>query len=184
MGSINLFKIEETRKEEFLQIANSKYNQKSTVFIEKDNKDYGFTLFIDKEEKTVDLSWSWILPLFGTEIIPQKSKPKAILLVEENVNDLTFAITFGASYFLIEKYCDKDFGFNFARRIPFKEIKTTTLTAPNSNRNKMVNTYINYNELEFDSGESYAKLKAIADIPEDFNLFKPTLEIGSSIKIT
>lgn len=184
MGSINLFKIEETKKEEFLQIANSKYNQKSTVFIEKDNKDYGFTLFIDKEEKTVDLSWSWILPLFGTEIIPQKSKPKAILLVEENVNDLIFAITFGASYFLIDKYCDKDFGFNFARRIPFKEIKTTTLTAPNSNRNKMVNTYINYNELEFDSGESYAKLKAIADIPEDFNLFKPTLEIGSSIKIT
>lgn len=151
-----------------------KIQPKNTVFIENENKDYGFTLYIDEEEKTVDLSWSWILPLFITEVISQKSKPKAILLIEDTAEDLTFAITFGTSYFLIEKYCDKDFGFNFARRIMFKEIKTTTLTTPNSNRNKMVSTYVNYNELEFDSGESYAKLKAVMDIPEGYDLFKPT----------
>jgi len=184
MSSINLFKIEETKKDAFLQIVCSKYSQKNTVFIENENKDYGFTLYIDEEEKAVDLSWSWLFPLFSTEVISQKSKPKAILLIEDTSEDLTFAITFGTSYFLIEKYCDKDFGFNFARRILFKEIKTTTLTTPNSNRNKMVSTYINYNELEFDSGESYAKLKAVMDIPEGFNLFKPTIEIGSSIKVT
>lgn len=184
MSSINLFKIEETKKDAFLQIVCSKYSQKNTVFIENENKDYGFTLYIDEEEKAVDLSWSWLFPLFNTEVISQKSKPKAILLIEDTAEDLTFAITFGTSYFLIEKYCDKDFGFNFARRILFKEIKTTTLTTPNSNRNKMVSTYINYNELEFDSGESYAKLKAVMDIPEGFNLFKPTIEIGSSIKVT
>ena len=35
----------------------------------------------------------------------------------------------------------------------------------------MVNTYVNYEELDFDSGESYAKLKAKAALPEEFTLF-------------
>lgn len=184
MGSINLFKIEDAKKEEFLQILNLKFNRQKTISIENDSKEYGFTLYLPKKENTVELSWNWLLTLFDTNNITTKSRPKAILLVEEIIEDLTFAVTYGASYFLTDKYCDKDFGFNFARRIPFREVKTTTLTTPNSNRNKMVNTYINYNEIEFDSGESYAKLKAIADLPESFSLFKPTLEIGSSIKFT
>lgn len=36
--------------------------------------------------------------------------------------------------------------------------------------NKMVNTYVNYEELNFDSGESYAKLKAKAALPDEFTL--------------
>ena len=63
----------------------------------------------------------------------------------------------------------------FARKIQYKEIKTTTLTTPNSRRNKTVNTYINYNELEFDSGESFAKLKAKVDLAEGFTLYKPSI---------
>lgn len=82
----------------------------------------------------VELPWNWLLALFDKNNILTKTRPKAVLLVEETVEDLTFAVTYGASYFLIDKYCDKDFGFNFARRIPFRQVKATTLTTPNSNR--------------------------------------------------
>lgn len=84
----------------------------------------------------------------------------------------------------MDKFCDRDFGFVFARKLPYQEIKTTTLTTPNSRRNKTVNTYINYSELEFDSGESFAKLKAKVELDKDFKLYKPSIEIGSSIRFT
>lgn len=71
---------------------------------------------------------------------------------------------------------------SFARRVKYKEIKTTTLLSPGSKRNKVINTYINYSNLEFDSGESYAKLKVKADLPEGFTLFDEDIEVGHSIK--
>lgn len=64
----------------------------------------------------------------------------------------------------------------------YTNVKTTTLTAPNLVRSKTVNTYINYNELDFNSGESFSKLKVNADLSEEFTLFKPALEIGNSIR--
>jgi hypothetical protein len=82
----------------------------------------------------------------------------------------------------VDKYCDTDFAFDFARRVKYKEIKTTTLLSPGSKRNKVINTYIDYDNLEFDSGESFAKLKVKADLPDDFVLFTSSIEIGHSIK--
>lgn len=98
--------------------------------------------------------------------------------------ETVYAITFGSSYFKIEKYCDQDFGFNFASRIEYSNIKTTTLTAPNLNRNKIVNTYIINNVLDFNSGESFSKLKVNAKLDEDFTIFKSAIEIGNSIRFT
>ena len=109
------------------------------------------------------------------------SSPKAVIVVEKE-DSTTYAVTFGYAFFLVDKFCDQNFGFDFARKIPYTEIKTTTLTTPNLQRNKIVNTYINYSELEFDSEESFAKLKAKASLPDGFTLYKPSLEIGSSIK--
>ncbi len=82
----------------------------------------------------------------------------------------------------MDKYCDTEFAFNFARRIKFKQVKTTTLTSPNSRKNKTVNVYLNYSEIAFDSGEAYAKIKAKTLI--DYYGEKPevTIEIGHSIK--
>lgn len=108
--------------------------------------------------------------------------PKAVVLLKKE-NGAVYVITFEHAFFLIDKFCDRDFEFVFARKMNFQEIKTTTLTAPNSHRNKMVNTYVNYEELDFDSGESYAKLKAKAELPDEFTLFKPMVEIGTSIRV-
>ena len=64
-------------------------------------------------------------------------------------------------------------------------IKTTALHSPNTRRSKVINTYIDYDELEFDSGESFDKLKVKIDACNDgFSLFNPAIEIGSSIRMS
>ena len=105
--------------------------------------------------------------------------PKGVVLVECD-DDTVYAVSFGHSFFTVDKYCDRDFGFEFARRLKYSEIKTTTLTTPSSQRNKTVNTYINYSELEFDSGESFAKLKAKVDLADGFSLYKPAIPSSNS----
>jgi len=120
---------------------------------------------------------------FNQNPIEIPSTPKGVVVIESE-DEITYAVTFGHAYFLVDKFCNREFGFEFARKLSYEEIKTTTLTTPNSHRNKTVNTYINYSELEFDSGESFAKLKAKVKMPEGFTLYKPSIEVGSSIRFS
>lgn len=63
-----------------------------------------------------------------------------------------------------------------------EEIKTTTLTTPNSHKNKSISTFVNYDELEFESGEAFAKIKAKLKIKDSDSVYKGPIEIGHSIK--
>lgn len=188
MGNINLYKIDEEKKQLFLQELTTKMKLIDTMFLDNNftetKKDsYGFSLYISIPDTNKELSWKWVLDEFHQPGIEIAAAAKGIIIIESE-NELTYAVTFGHSYFLVDKYCDRDFGFDFARKLDYQEIKTTTLTTPNSHRNKTVNTYVNYSELEFDSGESFAKLKAKVDLDKDFSLFKPSIEIGSSIRFS
>lgn len=186
MGSINLYKIDTEKQQLFFQALTNKMVRIETIEINRELRDgetesFGVTLYTSSPQQSKGLSWNWILEEFHEPTIEVDPSPKAVVVVEKE-DDTTYALTFGQSFFLVDKFCDRDFGFVFARKVPFQEIKTTTLTTPSSRRNKIVNTYINYNELEFDSGESFAKLKAKATLPVGFTLYKPALEIGSSIR--
>ncbi len=184
MGSINLYKIENDKKDELVRALASKLEMKNTIDTSfGESEQISLTLYTDNNPRENHLSWNWILDEFEQPAIITHSSPKAVVLAEKEDNT-TYAVTFGSAFFIVDKYCDKDFGFQFARKLSFDEIKTTTLTTPNSRRNKTVSTYVNYNQLEFDSGESFAKLKAKVDVDEDFIMFKPSVEIGTSIKIT
>lgn len=179
MGSINLYKIDREKKELFLKDLALKMILRQTVFLSSKNDDnieetFGLTLYLSNPREDRQISWNWVLEAFHEQAINVSTAPKGIVVIEKD-DDTTYAVTFGHAYFLVDKYCDRDFGFMFARKIQYKEIKTTTLTTPNSRRNKTVNTYINYNELEFDSGESFAKLKAKVDLAEGFTLYKPSI---------
>ena len=185
MATINLYKIDENKHQLFLQEMSSKFDSETqnTIFVNSTNgNEYGVTLYILDLKNEKDVTWQWILDEFNYQNIKVFSVPKAVVLFESD--EEKFAITFGSSFFNVDKFCDIDFGFDFARRIKFKEIKTTALTAPNSKRNKMINTYVGYDEFEFDSGESFSKIKGKVDVAEDFTLFKPSVEIGNSIKFT
>lgn len=188
MGTLNIYKIDNDKLQDLMETLNQKMQQKGTQTIPEPISETGETqpikceLYYAQQENPVSLSWDWVLAAFGQESVRTNPLPKAVLLLKKE-NGAIYAITFGHAFFLIDKFCDRDFGFVFARKMNFQEIKTTTLTAPNSHRNKMVNTYVNYEELDFDSGESYAKLKAKVALPEEFTLFKPVVEIGTSIRV-
>lgn len=188
MGSINLYRIDEEKKNLFLQELSQKMELKDTIFLDSENEteiveNFGLTLYLSRPRENREIAWNWVLEEFHEHSIEVPSAPKGIIVIEKD-EDKTYAVTFGHSYFLVDKFCDRDFGFIFARKLPYQEIKTTTLTTPNSRRNKTVNTYINYSELEFDSGESFAKLKAKVALEDGFTLYKPSIEIGSSIRFS
>lgn len=186
MGYVNLYKLDSDKIHLFTQEILKKMNQEKTVKRTvcapgKSPETFGLTLYLVRPDYQKDLGWNWLLEEFQSQEIQTRPAPKAVVLIERN-NGSKYAVTYGNSFFTVDKYCDRDFGFDFARRLKYKEIKTTTLTTPSSRRNKTVNTYINYSELDFDSGESFAKLKAKVDLVDGFPLYKPAIEIGSSIK--
>jgi len=185
MGQLNLYKIDTQKRESFESALEQKYlpiGDTQTVVRDVGNQQLSFDLsfYLDEPDQENAVEWSWLLNQFGEEGVTSRSNPKGILVIKEG--DEMFACTYGFSYFIVDKFCDTDFAFDFARRIRYKEVKTTTLLSPNLKRNKVVNTYLDYSNLEFDSGESFAKLKVKADLPEDFAIFGANLEVGHSIK--
>lgn len=186
MGAFNIYKVDENKRRELIQALEMQMQSLDSQTINRQINDeevaFGFTLYYARKEDPNQLSWNWLLRAFNQNTVETFSSPKAVLLLEID-GEVSYAVTFGHSFFLVDKFCDREFGFRFARKTDFREIKTSTLTAPSSHRNKTVNTYINYNELDFDSGESYAKLKANAVLPDGFNLFKAAIEVGTSIRV-
>ena len=186
MGCINLYKVDVARSRKLTQdllmrMQLERTLERSIQVGDGENETFGLTLYLNRSENQKDISWNWVLDEFDREEIQFVSSPKAVILVERG-DGTEYAVTFGHSFFVVDKYCDGDFGFNFARRLKYDEIKTTTLTTPSSRRNKTVNTYINYNYLDIGSGESFSKLKAKVALADGFTLYKPAVEIGSSIK--
>ena len=186
MGHINIYKIDNNKQQIFYQAMASKLELVRTIEINKvvndDEISFGMTLYMSQPTEEREVNWNWLLREFEIEQIRSLPNPKSVLVIEKY--DVVYAVTFGASYFIVDKYCDRHFAFDFARKVEYKEIKTTALTAPNSQRNKIINTYINYSNLEFDSGESFTKVKAKLLIDDTFTIHKETIEIGNSIKFT
>lgn len=186
MGCINLYKIDAGKSQQLIQDLLKKMHQERTVERSIQVRDgqaetFGLTLYLDRSEDRKDIAWNWVLEEFEKQDLQVPISPKAVILIERD-DGAEYAVTFGHSFFLVDKYSDGDFGFDFARRLKYEEIKTTTLTTPSSRRNKTVSTYINYNELDIGSGESFAKIKARVALPDGFTLYKPAVEIGNSIK--
>ncbi|MGD6893760.1 DUF6119 family protein [Bacillus infantis] len=182
MSKINLYKIDERNHRAFLEFLQERLNYIENKELEDEQKEkYSFSLFKIEEEVDKEISWNWILNEFEQPQLSVKTQPKAVLVIENN--DEMYAVTFGSAFFLVDKFCDRNFAFEFARRMKYLEIKTTTLLSPNMQRNKNISTYINYENLEFDSGESFAKLKAKLNLDEyDNAIIGETVEFGNSIK--
>ena len=183
MGQVNLYKIDGNKKEDFLNKLSEKFKfigERDYNSLDNNENMYTVGTYVHVPEERKTPEWQWILDGYDCEIEGTAGSPRAVLVIESV--DATYAVTYGFSYFAVDKYCDIDFAFDFARRIVFKQIKTTTLTAPNAQRNKMINVYLNYNDISFDSGESYAKIKAKMKIEDEFTLHGEMVEIGHSIK--
>ncbi len=177
MAHINLYKIDSLRISDCIENLAS--------FSKKESKDYdefNVTLYVWDSDEKKELSWNWILKAFKQKTLNNRTAPRAVVLLQKQGTDILYAVTFGSAFFMVDKYCDRDFGFNFVCRIQFDNIKTTTLTSPNLKKSRTVNTYVGYNDIDFTSGESFSKLKVNMKQPDGFTLFKPSLEVGTSIK--
>lgn len=200
MGQINIYKIAENKIQVFIRELSVKLEEVGTLRIERQNEYklledsaeeasegdqstgrenviqeivneiFNLSLYVSSPQEEKEINWNWLLNAFNQEIKTTLPNPKAILLIRHN--DYFYSVTFGFSYFLVDKYCDRNFAFNFARKLNYKEVKTTALTTPNSQKNKSINTYVNYNDFEFDSGESFTKIKAKVELEKTFLYLK------------
>lgn len=181
MSNINLYKIDSRKKEEFLRNLNEKYDNENNVEVTSKCK-YGISVYIDGKDKTKsDPDWLWVLSN-PKPFLNQPASLKVVIVIECETKEALYVCTFGMAHFNVDKYCDTEFAFDFARRIKFEQVKTTTLTSPNSKKNKTVNAYLNYSEIAYDSGEAYAKIKAKTLLDFNGEKHEITIEIGHSIK--
>lgn len=183
MSKINLYKITNVEElKEKLTSYNVISNGQSPI-IDQFQIGHSVTLFYQNDDtKSKELSWKWILDSFQIDSDGQIVGPKAVVLFESILG--CYAATFGYSYFLVDKYCDRDYPFSIARRIEFENIKTTTLNSQSTTRNRMIYSYLECKQLEFESGEAYAKLKANSKLPESFSICKQSIQFGTSISFT
>lgn len=179
MASVNLYRIENGNEDEIGVVLSEFEYIDSKKIIGKDDSVAKFELYIINDCSEKLINWNWVVEEFAGADIYTQAGPIGILKITKDEN--LYVATFGHAFFKVDKLCDHEFGFEIAKRLEYQEIKTTTMAAPHSKRNKSVSTYIDYNELEFDSGESFSKLKVKVKTLDD-DLFTPSVEIGSSVK--
>jgi len=188
MPSINIYKITKDGTDELIAYLSKEYEPLSEI-THKVNceesttlQEYTITLYFSHKDNPGELKWNWVLSMFGQAKQQVYSAPKGVIVFTDG--ERCYALTFGHSFFQIDKYSDKNWAFSYARTLNFVNIKTTALTNPHSQRNKTVNTYLRYEELEFDSGEALSKLKARVFLDDETSLFTENMEFGNSIKLS
>lgn len=182
MATVNIYRINPLKLPTLEQELEHKGFQKTSK-ISTSKRKTTFILFYDINQRTParELSWEWLLLEFS-EVAPKLySPPKAVLIC--NLKGNVYAVTFGHSFFLVDKFADKNFPFEFARRVKLKKLQTTTTLSPNSQKNKTINSFVNYDYIEFNSNEAFAKVKFQESLSEGFKLYSHIVEAGNSLRI-
>ena len=187
MPSINIYRIAEGKADDLFAHLVETYDclsERTEIYAvsDADQKTYTVKLYFSERTQPSNLKWNWALTMFEQNRKQTWGAPKGVITIHYDTH--CYALTFGHSFFQIDKFSDKNWAFAYAKTLRFKNIKTTALTNPHSQRNKTVNTYLRYEELEFDSGEALAKLKAKISLANGFNLFTENIEFGNSIKLS
>ncbi len=180
MSAINIFKIDENKVEdlqESLRMSGTHFEKIFSI----DEVSIPTTLYVKNEIVKNDVKWNWVLDEFSVDNIQKEKQAWSAVLIKLATNN--YVITFGNAFYYIDKFSDKNFAFQIGRKFEYKQIKSTAQANPNSNKNKTVVSYLNSNYFEYDSGESFIKIKGKIKLPEGCNLFKESIEIGSSIKL-
>lgn len=138
---------------------------------------FNLTLYYSKRENS-SISWQKILNRFDINLQIDKDSLKGILIAESD--NSTYAVTYGMSSALVQKYCDSEFPMDIAKRIEVSKVKRKAAKILNGSTNGLVKTLSNTNLIVVDKGESVVNLELIPDDEE--NLGK-CIGIGKSVKI-
>lgn len=184
MAIFNLFKISNLKKDNFFNIYRPDNNEKTKLkTLTINDEQVEFFVFSDIESaQPTNLNWNWLVQQTELPMRQIFKSPKAILYTI--YNDDVYALSFGMAYLDVDKYADKDFAFKFARKFNYKKIKSTSLINPNSNKSKTIVSYVDNEYFEYDTGGAYLKIKGQVVLDNDFDLFKSSIEVGTSIKLS
>lgn len=168
----NIFKVK--NKKELLEHMQDKGYEKCGNEIESGN--YKLNLYC-KYEENQKIGWKSVFDAFGEDNIPNKSGIAGIVLCNADYN-YTYAITYGTSSFTVQKYCDREFGFNFAKRIELDEMKRKSSITASSNKNSSIVSYKNTKTVLYETGENITSL-SFTPLNKDYGR---RIDIGKSIK--
>lgn len=180
MATINLFEIETNQTNEFIKSLESRGLKTKKSIVDYD--DYEVTIYYLEKGTEKNVPWSNVTHDFGIPPLRYNSYPCAVV-VYKNLHNKTYAVTFGNSYYLVNRYCNNDFGVNFCKKVTVENVKTCTAKSYNSAVSKVVYSYSKETPLLFVDGYSFAKVKVKAS-KDQCNLFGTSIEIGNSINFT
>lgn len=122
----------------------------------------GFTLdfYFSSNPDEVDIWWTGVYKDFLGGIESPKNQIYFATLLVHN-SSIVYAISLGKSHFYLKNFCDLDFGLNLAERIiDENNLKIKNSKFYKSKKNKIITTYQDGSEIDFDSGESMHYIKA------------------------
>ena len=177
MTQINLYKIQD---DAFYKHVAHKYEMRA----EKTFDGIVYRLFAQSSDEQKDVSWKWVFDLFEKRPLTVPAAPKGMLLIQRQRPASLYAITFGSAFFDVDTYADREFAFEFGRKVGYAKTKLTSTVNTSPSKNKTINSYRNFDHLEINSGESYTKIKAVLDSDSASYLISDIVEIGTSLKFS
>lgn len=184
MSDINLYKINNLKelKKKLKDKKFKKKNKTKNVKIKKENtpETYLMTFYYHENEEEKELPWKNFARKFNFTPPDMPSRPNAIILIEKD--EKHYGISFGSAYHYIDPFCDKEWAFDFAKRIDYSKVNMIATTIPQSKLNKQTSTYINYNSTQINTGEALNKIAAYITSEEESDDFNNKIQVGNSIK--
>ncbi|HAU2406607.1 TPA: DUF6119 family protein [Legionella pneumophila] len=139
---------------------------------------WSMDFYFSIEPDEIDIWWTKTYVDFFGEYEPPKNKIYfAVLLVYSE--DKCYAVSLGKSHFYLKNFSNLDFGLNLAERIAdANNLKIKNSKFYKSKKHKIVTTYQEGSDVDFDSGESTHYLKANT---VDKDIWGKTASFGHSV---
>jgi len=157
MAKFNLYKINSEQKDSLVtKLESVGLTKTGSKIID------GFTLdfYFSTNPDEVAIWWTDVYKDFLGNIESPKNQIYFATLLIHN-NSLAYAVSLGKSHFYLKNFCDLDFGLNLAERIiDENNLKIKNSKFYKSKKNKIITTYQDGSEIDFDSGESMHYIKA------------------------
>lgn len=185
MSEINLYKISDMSKLKS-KLENKEFEKKSNtkeviIGTGKNKEIYLMEFYYNHNIDLKELSWKNFALNFDFNPSDVQSNPRAMILIFKD--NQYYAISFGTAYHYLESFSDKEWAFNFAKRIEYNKVNLMATTIPHSKRNKQISSYRNYNDTDVNVGEALSKITAYMEPNDEFPDVGDKIQAGNSLKL-
>ena len=185
MSEITLYKINDLSELKSKLIEKGfekKDNTKKVEIGENRNKEtYLMEFYHEHNTDLNEVSWKNFAKNFDFTPSGIQSNPRAVILIEKD--KMYYAISFGTAYHYLEPVSNKDWAFNFAKRVRYDKINLMATTIPQSKLNKQISSYRNYNDTYINMGEALNKVTAYMEPNDEFIDVGEKIQAGNSLKL-